>query len=47
MNNYARKAWAIIGYTWNGAAYCPECAPNPDTGEHTPYTCDTCSTEIE
>lgn len=30
MNNYARKAWTIIGYTWNGAAYCPDCAPDPE-----------------
>lgn len=71
MNRYARKAWHIIGYTWNGAAYCPDCAPdehtenkyeetpqpvfavdpfyltNPETGEQTPYPCDTCGTEIE
>jgi hypothetical protein len=70
MNTYARKAWHVIGYTWNGAAYCPDCAPNPETvnqhgdtpapvfavdefylidpetGEHTPHTCDTCRNPI-
>jgi len=26
MPHYTRNAWAIIGYTWKGAAYCLECA---------------------
>jgi hypothetical protein len=71
MNRYARKAWEVIGHTWNGAAYCPPCSPHPDTtgeygdtpkpvfvsdefyitdpetGEHTPHTCDTCHAPIE
>jgi hypothetical protein len=71
MNTYARKAWQIIAYTWNGAAYCEPCAPHPesvgeygdtpapvfvsdefymidpDTGEHTPHTCDTCHAPIK
>jgi len=71
VTTYARKAWHVIAYTWNATAYCPECAPNPDTpnehgnkphpvfvsdefynidpdtGEHTPHTCDTCRQPIE
>ena len=70
MNTYYRKAWQIIGYTWNGTAYCEPCAPNPEavnqhgetpapifaideqyidpeTGEHSPHTCDTCHEPIE
>ena len=31
MNTHTRKAWHVIGYTWNGSAYCPECAPDPET----------------
>ena len=26
----ARKAWDIVGYTLNGAAYCPDCAISGD-----------------
>lgn len=29
MNNYTQKAWTVIGYAWNGSAYCPECLPEP------------------
>jgi hypothetical protein len=34
--NYGRKAWAVIGYTYEGAVYCPECVAYTDptiTGE--------------
>jgi hypothetical protein len=31
VNGYARKAWEIIGYTFQGDAYCPGCAV--DMGE--------------
>ena len=26
-----RRAWDVIAYTFNGSAYCPECAPSPLT----------------
>lgn len=25
MTAYARKAWDVIGFTFNGAGYCAEC----------------------
>ena len=33
---YGRKAWEIIGYTYEGGVYCPECVDYTDptiTGE--------------
>ena len=26
-----RKAWEVIGYTFDGCAYCPQCADNLPT----------------
>jgi hypothetical protein len=26
-----RKAWEVIAYTFNGCAYCPQCADNLPT----------------
>lgn len=28
--NYTRKAWEIVGYTYEGGAYCPECVAYTD-----------------
>lgn len=28
MRTYYPKAWAIVGYTYNGAAWCADCAHN-------------------
>ena len=33
---YGRKAWEVIGYTYEGSVYCPECVAYTDptiTGE--------------
>lgn len=60
LTNFAhmtRKAWDIIGYTHNGAAYCPDCAINGDValGCDSPIFasddcadmfCDSCGDEI-
>jgi hypothetical protein len=31
MNRYARKAWEVVGSTFDGSAYCPEHTPNDIT----------------
>ena len=76
MTTYARKPWTIVAYTWQGSAYCLDCAArglmnlevtretntdqphpvflsddfyliDPETGKHTPNTCDTCQNPIQ
>ena len=27
MTTYAKKFWEVIGYTYEGEVYCPDCAP--------------------
>ena len=36
ITTYGRKAWEVIGYTFEGGVYCPECVAYTDptiTGE--------------
>jgi hypothetical protein len=30
QNTYYRKAWTVIGYTFEGDVYCPECVAYTD-----------------
>ena len=34
MNTHTGKAWHVIGYTWIGCAYCPDCLPEPHHPDH-------------
>lgn len=29
--SYARKAWEVVGHTFDGSAYCPDHTPNDIT----------------
>lgn len=56
MTTYYRKAWEIIGYTLDGATYCPPCAESGDAMPHgsplfvsdnwSPMPCESCREEV-
>jgi hypothetical protein len=61
MNGYQiyRKAWEVVGYTFNGSAYCPDCtndhlyengdAPAPVfvSDDYEGMTCDKCGEALK